>query len=311
MSDPRRDAHLSSMLYVPGGDERKLAKAASLDVPAIIVDLEDAVAASAKAAARGAVAEVLRSGQLDRAWVRVNAAIPSLLYEDLHAVVVPQLDGLVLPKVETAADVQRVDWLVGVLEERAGVPAGQVSFLATIETVKGLMNVDAIATASRRVLWLGFGAGDFSLDLGLEWPTRDGSVGPTLLAARIEIVLASRRAGLAPPHDGAFPRFRDEDGLRQEARLAKSLGFGCKHAIHPDQVPVIQEIFYPSAAEIERSRQIVLAFSAQEKAGIANVAHDGALVDYPVALRAARLLRTLGLDPEVTAGVLASAEAAG
>jgi citrate lyase subunit beta / citryl-CoA lyase len=311
MPHPWREAHVSSMLYVPGGDERKLAKAAGLDVPAIILDLEDAVAASAKAAARVAVAGLLRSGQLGRAWVRVNAASASLLYEDLHAVVVPQLDGLVLPKVEAATDVQRIDWLVGVLEERAGIPAGRVFLLPTIETVKGLANVDAIATASRRVLWLGFGAGDFSLDLGLEWPTSDGSVGPTLLAAKSEIVLASRRAGLAPPHDGSFPRFRDEDGLRQEARLAKSLGFGCKHAIHPDQVPVIEEIFYPSAAEIERSREIVLAFSARETAGVANVAHDGTLVDYPVALRAARLLRALGLDPEVTAKVLTSAEAAG
>lgn len=309
MTDPWPDAYLSSMLYVPGGDQRKLAKAASLEVPAVILDLEDAVAASAKAAARAAVAGVLRSGQLDRAWVRVNAASPSDLYEDLHAVVVPTLDGLVLPKAETAADVQRVDWLVGVLEERRGIPAGRVFFLPTIETVKGLANVDAIATASPRVLWLGFGAGDFSLDLGLEWPTADGGVGPTLLAAKCEIVLASRRAGLPPPHDGSFPRFRDEDGLRQEAGLAKSLGFGCKHAIHPAQVPVIQEIFYPSAAEIERARQIVLAFSAQETEGIANVAHDGALVDYPVALRAARLLRALGLDPEVTAKVLTSPEA--
>lgn len=309
MTDPWPDAYLSSMLYVPGGDQRKLAKAASLDVPAVILDLEDAVAASAKAAARAAVAGVLRSGQLDRAWVRVNAASPSDLYEDLHAVVVPKLDGLVLPKAETAADIQRVDWLAGVLEERRGIPAGRVFFLPTIETVKGLANVDAIATASSRVLWLGFGAGDFSLDLGLEWPTADGGVGPTLLAAKCEIVLASRRAGLPPPHDGSFPRFRDEDGLRQEAGLAKSLGFGCKHAIHPAQVPVIQEIFYPSAAEIERARQIVLAFSAQETEGIANVAHDGALVDYPVALRAARLLRALGLDPEVTAKVLTSPEA--
>lgn len=309
MTDPWPDAYLSSMLYVPGGDQRKLAKAASLEVPAVILDLEDAVAASAKAAARAAVAGALRSGQLDRTWVRVNAASPSDLYEDLHAVVVPTLDGLVLPKAETAADVQRVDWLVGVLEERRGIPAGRVFFLPTIETVKGLANVDAIATASPRVLWLGFGAGDFSLDLGLEWPTADGGVGPTLLAAKCEIVLASRRAGLPPPHDGSFPRFRDEDGLRQEAGLAKSLGFGCKHAIHPAQVPVIQEIFYPSAAEIERARQIVLAFSAQETEGIANVAHDGALVDYPVALRAARLLRALGLDPEVTAKVLTSPEA--
>ena len=308
MTDPWQFANLSSMLYVPGGDQRKLAKAAGFDVPAVILDLEDAVAMSAKAAARAAVARVLRSGQLDRAWVRVNAANPSLHYEDLHAVVVPQLDGLVLPKVETAADVQRVDWLVGVLEEKEGIPAGRVSILPTIETVKGLTNVDAIATASRRVLSLGFGAGDFSLDLGLEWPTADGGVGPTLLAAKCQIVLASRRAGLPPPHDGSFPRFRDQDGLRQEARLAKSLGFGCKHAIHPAQVPIIQEVFYPSAAEIERSRQIVLAFSTQETAGIANVAHDGALVDYPVALRAAHLLCALGLDPELTGKVLTSAE---
>jgi len=279
-----------TMLYVPGADERKLAKISELDAPAFILDLEDAVAISQKSRARAAISHVLEFGLRIPTWVRVNLQLPDMLYDDLHAVVRPGLDGLVLPKVERQTDVERVDWLVGVLEDRAGMERGSVGLLATIESARGLATVDGIATSSPRLRWLGFGAGDFTLDLGLEWPTPDGGLGGTVLAAKSEIVLASRRAGLEAPHDGSFPRYRDHEGLRSEALQAKALGFGAKHAIHPDQVPVIRKVFWPSDAEIDRAREILAHFDQQESRGVANVGHVDQLVDYPVAERARRLL---------------------
>jgi citrate lyase subunit beta / citryl-CoA lyase len=287
---PARDLiELFSMLYVPGGDERKVAKAATLNVPAIILDLEDAVAASAKVQARAAVAAAIAAGATAAIWVRVNSSPPESQYGDMKAIVRPGLDGIVLPKVECAGDVARTAWLLEALEQEAGLTQ-PVQLLATIETVKGLANADSIATASPRIRWLGFGAGDFSLDLGLEWPPKNGALSGTVLAAKSEIVLASRRAGLQPPHDGAYPRFRDHDGLRRESDQAAALGFGGKHAIHPDQVPVIRSAFVPGADELRAARDLVADFDRQEKQGVGNVSRSDQLVDYPVAERARRLL---------------------
>ena len=281
---------LAAMLYVPGSDERKIAKIEQLDGSAYILDLEDAVAPQAKAAARRLVAATLQRGS-SRAelWVRVNPGASGLLVDDLEAVVVPGLDGIILPKVESAADVATADALLGALERTRGMTLGSVSLIATIETAAGLGRVDEIAGASPRIACLGFGAGDFSLDLGLDWPP-EGGLGHTLLTAKAELVLASRRNGLGAPHDGVFPDFRAPEQLRAEAQAARALGFAGKHAIHPDQLPVIAEVFGASAEQIAEAQAVVDAYEAGISEGRGGVHIDGRFIDAPVAERARRVL---------------------
>jgi len=282
---------LQTMLFMPGSEDRKLAKIAILDAPAFILDLEDSVATAAKPHARETVARALRHGAAKRLYVRVNSLATGLTFEDLDSVVVPGLAGVVLPKVESAADIKMVDRYLSVLESRCGVEPGAVEVIATIETVAGVRRADEIASAARRLRCLGFGAGDFCLDLGLEWPPPGGHLSEIVISAKVEVVMASRLAGLEPPHDGVFPDFRDPEGLRREAEQARRLGFYGKHSIHPDQLGVIKEVFTPSANELARAREIVDAFDHSERSGIAAIHLEGLLIDYPVAERARRLLQ--------------------
>ncbi|HEY6015329.1 MAG TPA: aldolase/citrate lyase family protein [Gaiellaceae bacterium] len=285
---------LIDMLFVPAGDPRKLAKIPELDATAFILDLEDAVAVSVKAEARGRAAEAIAAyGRDAQLWVRVNAAGTAQFAEDVEAVVVPGLAGIVLPKAESARDVLALAGLLDVLERGRGLRPGSVEVIATIETVRGLSAVDEIAAASPRIRCLGFGAGDFSLDVGLDWPPENG-LSATVVNAKAALVIASRRAGLEPPHDGVHASFRDLDALRAEAVQARELGFVGKHAIHPDQVPVIRDVFVPGPGELARARHLLDAFEAGVREGVANVPVDGKLVDYPVAEHARRTLAAAG-----------------
>lgn len=289
----------TSMLFVPGGDERKLTKAPDLVAPALIFDLEDAVAQARKASARRAVADLLTSTTIPTPlYVRVNAATPQECLADLEAVVSPRLSGIVLPKVDAPRDVHVVDWCLTALEHQAGMAAGSIRLMPTIESVAGLLAARQIARASARIECLVFGAGDFSLDAGLDWPM-PGGTGSLLVAAKQQLVLVSRAAGLAPPHDGAFPMLRDLDGLRREAEQSRDLGMFGKHAVHPDQVPVIDEVFRPSPARLAHARKVAAAFEASERSGVGNIDVGGQFVDYPVAHRANALLalaRDLGVE---------------
>lgn len=281
------------MLFVPGSDDRKIAKIASLDTDAVILDLEDAVATSAKADARRKVAATLRQPAGDAAlWVRVNPVDTEFFAEDVRAVAGPGLAGIVLPKAQRAADLRQLDDLLSTAESaHPGVTPARI--LALVETAAGLRSASAIASASARVEALGFGAGDFSLDLGIDWPLEADH--PLLTAARVELAVVSRAEGIGAPHDGAFPRHHDLDGLRAQAEFARSLGYSTKHAIHPGQVPVIRAAFRPSEQAIAHAERVCRAFEAAEADGRAAIAVDGVLVDYPVWHRARQVLRAAGI----------------
>jgi citrate lyase beta subunit len=215
------------------------------------------------------------------------------LCDDLDAVVVPGLTGIVLPKVNDARDLVIPDWYLGVLERRRGLEPEALRLLVTVETLAGLADLDAIASASRRTRALSFGAGDFSLELGLEWPPAGGGLSHTVLNAKAAVVLAARRHGLEP-HDGAFADFKDDAGLRAEAEQARALGFSAKHAIHPAQLPILADVFTPSEGELARARETVAAFESSQAEGGAAVQLDGRMIDTPVAARARRLLEAAG-----------------
>ncbi len=286
-----------AMMFVPGSAPDKLARIPTLPGGALLLDLEDSVAASAKATARGLVGEALsRFGAVRPLWARVNAFSSELLYDDLEAVTVRGLEGINLPKVESARELHLVDWLLGALERRRGLVHGTVRLMATIESALGLQRVSEIATAVPRLAGLCFGAADFSRDLGLDWPPPDGQLPFTVLQAKAALVQASAAAGLDAPHDGASAEFRDLERLAQEAGAARALGFSGKHAIHPAQVPVIEAAFRPSEQQLRWASEVVAAFEQHAGEGIGAFAVRGVMVDAPVAARARQLLRQAGAN---------------
>jgi citrate lyase subunit beta/citryl-CoA lyase len=276
------------MLFTPGNRPRMVAKVATFGADAVILDLEDAVPLAEKEATRPVVRAALPTlaGGPPR-YVRVNALETGLTGGDLEAIVCADLDGVKLPKVETADDLLEVDRLLSDLEAERGLEVGQIDLIPSIETARGVLNARSIAEAGSRARLLSFGAGDFCRDVGVRFT---GNLwepdGLELLFARSQIVLASRAAGLEPPLDTVWLDVRDHAGLEQDARAAYRLGFQGKMAIHPGQVPIINEVFSPTAEEIDYARRVVAAFEQAEAAGSASIAVDGRLVDYPIVIKA-------------------------
>jgi citrate lyase subunit beta/citryl-CoA lyase len=273
-----------SLLFVPATSAGKIERAFGSEADGVIVDLEDSVAASRKAAAREALGPIFESPRRN-AYVRINAASTPHCLRDLDALPLAAIAGIVLPKAESACDIETVDWVLTQLELPRDVPAGSVSIFAIIETARGVREIDAIARATPRLRRLLFGAVDLSSDLGT--PVEEESVASQ---ARFAIACASRAAGLEPPMDAPQLAIDDDERLRTSARRAKAQGFRGKLCIHPAQIAIVNAAFSPSAAEIERARRIVAAFEEAEKAGRAALVVDGEMVDYPVVERARQLI---------------------
>jgi citrate lyase subunit beta/citryl-CoA lyase len=277
---------LRSFLFAPGNHPRRVEKALTLDADAVILDLEDAVAIAEKPATRGAVVAACaqpRSGQL---YVRVNAADTEFCHGDLDAIVRPGLDGIVLPKVETAATLQTIDWLVANLERERGLMPGAIDLVPIIETARGLRDIDAILAPATRIKHCAFGAGDFTLDVNMIWSRAEAE----LAYARARVVTASRAAGIEAPLDTVWVDLQDEEGLEASTRNALALGFQGKMCIHPNQIAVVNRVFTPTNAEIDFAERVVAAFAKAEAAGSAAIQLDGKFIDYPIVYRAQRTL---------------------
>lgn len=275
-------------LFAPATHARHVEKALAGDADGVILDLEDAIALAEKAAARQAARQALAARTVDgpRVYVRVNGLTTPYAYDDLCAIVAPGLDGVIMPKAESAHQIATLDWLLTQLERAAGLAEGDIEIMPIIETAIGLMRIAEIAAASSRIARLNFGAGDFSLDTNMTWTA--GHEG--ILWARTQVVVASRAARLEPPLDTVYARLDDAEGFRREAEQALRLGFQGKACIHPSQVVIANEVFSPSVSEVERAREIVAAFASAEAAGVASIRVGGQFIDYPVAARAQRTL---------------------
>jgi len=277
-----------SLLFVPATSPDKVEKALASAADGVIVDLEDAVAVAEKPRARDSAARLLKQRRSTQVYLRVNALTTPFCFDDLAAAASATLDGIVLPKAETASELATVDWVLAQWEAKHGKPAGSIAVLPILETACGIAAAAAIAQASQRVRQLMFGAVDFALDLDVDVADETGAVAH----ARFAVALASRQAGLAAPIDSVFTGIRDLDGLRAAASRARAMGFGGKACIHPAQIAPINEVFSPSEAELARAREIVAAFDAAEAAGAAAVSVGGVMVDYPVVEKARRVLAT-------------------
>lgn len=284
-----------SVLFVPGIDPGKIEKAMGLGADVVVLDLEDSVDASRKEEARGLVSGTLgqaRGGNV--LWVRVNPPETPFFLADMMAVLAAGPDGIMLPKAETTEGVARVDWLMGMLEGLHGLEAGRTELSPLVESALGVENAGRIAACSSRIKRLCFGAVDYTLDMGIELTAGASE----LFFARSSIAVASRGAGLEGPIDTVHTNVRDTEGLAEQSRVARSLGFQGKLIIHPGQLQVVNRVFSPTREEIDKAQRIVEAYESALARGSGVAQLDGKLVEKPVAMRARKVLeaaRDMGL----------------
>jgi len=288
---------MRSLLFVPGDDERKLAKALTSDADGLIVDLEDSVAAAAKPAARARaaafLAEARRRSASPRLYVRINGFNGGMTDGDLDAVLPAAPDGIVLPKCQGGADVQRLGAMLALREAELGLVDGSTRIVAiATESARALFGFASYAGASRRLEGLAWGGEDLAADLGAESNRLPGGdyAGPYALARTLTLLGAVAAGAL--PIDAVYANFRDLDGLRAEALAARRDGFVAKLAIHPAQASIINEIFCVPPEAIARARAVVAAFANHPGAGV--VALDGEMLDLPHLERAKRTLARAG-----------------
>ena len=275
-----------TMLFTPANDLRKAGKALMSDADATVLDLEDAVALSEKINARAALKEVLSLPRKGDVFIRVNSAQTELILSDLLAAVTEGVKGIVLAKSESAEEVRRVDWLMGLIEEERGLPAGGLELIPFIESANAIINAFSIASACPRISRLFFGGVDYVLDIG----TSFSKGGSEVFYARSQLVVASRSAGIEPPIDTVYPDFKDIEGLVADAKAVRQMGFQGKLAIHPGQVGPLNEVFTPTADELSWAKRVVVAFDESETRGQAVLQVDGKMIEYPIANRARRIL---------------------
>jgi citrate lyase subunit beta/citryl-CoA lyase len=253
----------------------------------VILDLEDAVAIAEKAATRNLVAAALEHRRQGLLYVRVNAVDTEFCYWDIVAVLRPGLDGIILPKVESAAELATIEWLLAQLERDRGLPIGDIDLIPIIETARGIEQIGAILAAATRVRRIAFGAGDFTLDVNMAWSRSETE----LAHARAVIVTASRATGIDAPLDTVWVDLTDKEGLEASARTALRYGFQGKMCIHPGQFEVVNRVFTPSNAEIAFAERVIAAFAKAEAEGSAAIQLDGKFIDYPIVYRAQRVLQ--------------------
>lgn len=296
---------MRSLLFVPADSDRKLEKCLSSGADAIILDLEDSVTPERKDAARSKASaflvahgnsppEAASKARRTRLYVRINDLQSGLWCDDLNAVIGAQPDGIILPKPRSGADVGALCAALKSAEKNAAGAPGQTAIIAIVtETAESLLNMASYIGASERLTGLCWGGEDLSAVLGAE-SNRDGAgryTSPYLLARNLCLITAA--AVEAQAIDSVFTDFRNDEGLRTETEEAVRDGFSGKLAIHPAQVPIINDVFTPSAADVEAAKKIIAAFEENESAGAISL--DGRMIDRPHIIQAQKLLARAAL----------------
>ncbi|MDB5914424.1 MAG: hypothetical protein JWP22_3099 [Ramlibacter sp.] len=275
------------MLFVPADQERFLAKAGQRGADGLILDLEDAVARPAKAGARANLASFTQrlKGAGVPIYIRVNNE-PELLAGDLQAAVAAGCDGLMMPKVDTPAQVLQLDADLRALEQQHGRAPGSIPVIALLESPLAIVNAVAIANASKRLSSMIFGTEDFGAAMGME-SRPEGMTGPAQTVA-----IAAAAAGLQPMGlPGSVADFSNPDAYRALAVLARRIGMRGAVCIHPAQVAILNEVFGGTEEEAAHARGLLQVFDASVAAGKGAVAYQGRMIDEPIAIRARRFLQ--------------------
>ena len=278
-----------------------LRKADDRGADALILDLEDAVAESGKAAARINAAEWLANRRRgDGAWamVRVNTSQVEELDRDLAAVVHDSLLAVLVPKITHPDDVRLMADLLSWHEGRQGVPRGQILIWPIIETAAAVRRADEIASASDRVEFMGGGTsrdGDLARSVGFEWTPE----GLETLVIRSQILVAARAAGVQHPMTGLVSGLADTEEVRAFAQSSRQLGYTGMMVIHPAQVAIVNEVFTPTVERLDDARRVISALDHAAAEGIGAVEHDGRMIDGAMAQTAMKVLADAGVadDP--------------
>jgi citrate lyase subunit beta/citryl-CoA lyase len=279
-----KDAPRRSRLYAPGNSPRILVGIELHGADCVLVDLEDSVPPAEKAAARVLVKHLLTAIDFpNEVWVRIN---PLSLggADDVREVLLARPHGVALPKAESKGDVVALSKELAKVEKEIGASVGLTWIMPILETGKGVLHAEEIASADPRVVVVAFGAEDYTRDVGARRTPE------ALLFARSMIVAAAKAAGVQAS-DTVYANVDDEAGLAAEAKLARDLGFDGKGAIHPAQVPTLHAAFTPSEKEMEEARRVVAAAEEAEARGIGAIAIGGKMIDRPVLERAKRAIK--------------------
>jgi citrate lyase subunit beta/citryl-CoA lyase len=275
-----------SLLFVPVTAEKFVRTGADRGADGIILDLEDAVAPSQKEHARTLIAAAIPQVNRRGADVLVRVNRPWRLFvRDLEAAVIPGVAAVMLTKVDSVEHVLAAAEIVGELEAERGLPAGAMKFVVLVETTAGYFRLEAIAKSHPRVVAISLGTEDFTADAGM-LPDPE-----SLFYPKQQTVFAARAAGILPMgFVGSIADFRDQDAFRAIVRRSRRLGFLGASAIHPLQVPVLNEEFGVTDAELERAQRMVDAYDAAYAQGLGAVQFEGAMIDVPVVQRARNVL---------------------
>ena len=276
-----------ALLYMPGDDRRKIEKATTLGVDSVCMDMEDGVAITHKTEARAVIAQAMKELDFGRSerCIRINSVGSGLEKYDLAAALATNSDSIVVPKVETAAQVRAISDYIEMYERSARMAVRNIRMLVGVETARGILNIKEIAEADRRLEAIIFGAEDYAASIGAT-RTKEAT---EVLYARSAVVTACAANDLQAI-DMVYIDFRDVDGLRAEAEQGAQLGFSGKQIIHPDQVAPVQEAFTPSDEAIEYAQRVVDAFTASQKEGKGAFALDGKMIDMPLLKSAQKVL---------------------
>lgn len=284
---------MRSLLFVPADSGPKLDKAMASGADAVIVDLEDSITVERKAHARAACLEFLTSAiakpARPRVLVRINGLDTGMTDADLAAIVAGKPDGVLFPKAEGGASVIALDAKLTAQEAVAGLAEGTIKVLAqNVESAAGLFLAGTFRGVSKRLIGMTWGPEDLSAELGaLSNRDAEGHLTEPYRLARSICLYGAAAAGL-PAIETVYVDFRNSEGLRRDTQDARRDGFTGRLAIHPAQVPVINEVFTPSAGEIEKAKAVIAAFAANPGAGAVGI--DGKMYDRPHLVRAQRLV---------------------
>lgn len=288
---------MRSLLFVPADGGKKLDKAMTSGADAVIIDLEDSIAPERKADARNSALDFLKSAVKEtsrpRLLVRINGLDTGMTDADLDAIVAGAPDAVVFPKAEGGATVTHVAAKLATREAIAGLPEGSIKILAqAVESAAGLFAAGNYRNCSARLIGMTWGPEDLSAELGAETNRDAGGLLTEPYRLARSICLYGAAAAKTPAIETVYVDFRNADGLRRDTLDAKRDGFTGRLAIHPAQVPIINEVFTANESDIARAKAVIAAFAANPGAGAVGI--DGKMFDRPHLARAQALLARLG-----------------
>lgn len=277
-----------SLIFVPGNNSRFLEKAKSIQADIVCFDLEDSVPLGEKKTARSLIKNALknRSEYNSEIYVRTNSPESGIIPDDLFEIIQKGVDGIVIPKVNTASEIKKIEKTMVVLEKKRKLKP--IELMASIESTQGVVNAYSIASCSKRISALVFGVFDLLNDLGVEYTKKpEGAI-----YSRAKIPVDARAAGKYAI-DAIWQDLDDVSGLKQDSFAAKNLGYVGKSIIHPNQVDVVHDVFYPTPVEIEWAKKVMNAYDLAKKNKKGATTVDGKMIDEVHYKRAAALLNSV------------------